>query len=68
MKVKLNSEKGTKREDTSFVIERPTVSRDKMRLGDVEGELVSIEEQTVHLATRKVELEAIKKEMVKLLK
>ena len=68
MKVLLSSGSETPDKDKIFVIEENSVSREKKRYGDIINELNEIAEQTQNLAKRKVELEAIKLEMDKILK
>jgi len=66
--VKILSPKGTPKEDILFVIEEPTVSRNKMRLVDVEKNLAEEEAQVNSSQTKITELKKLKKDMKELLK
>lgn len=62
-KVKLSSSADTPNDEKIFVVETPSVIREKMRLRDVVKELDYIEVHTANLNLKKVELEDIKSKM-----
>ena len=67
MALKILSSKGTPERDILFVIEEPTLSREKLRLVDVENNLKAAEEFDSKNKTKIAELKKLKKDMKALL-
>ena len=67
MKVIKSSPEGTPEEEILFAIEYPATTRIKMTLSDVVKTVAENSDQITKLQAKNVELEDIKKEMIKLI-